>query len=60
MQPSDRAWRERGLKEAVLAGDERAWRTLYDEAYAGLYAYVHWRCGGGCATSPTRWCRRPG
>jgi RNA polymerase sigma-70 factor (ECF subfamily) len=46
MQPSDRAWRERGLRQAVLAGDEQAWRTWYDECYAGLYAYVLWRCGG--------------
>ena len=46
MQTGDRVWRERGLRDAVLAGDERAWRTLYDEAFAGLYAYALWRCGG--------------
>ena len=46
MQTGDRVWRERGLRDAVLAGDERAWRTLYDEAFAGLYSYVLWRCGG--------------
>src|SRR3954465_2744396 len=46
MQPSDRAWRERGLLEAVLGGDERAWRTLYDDAFEGLATYVRWRCGG--------------
>lgn len=46
MQTGDRVWRERGLRDAVLAGDERAWRTLYDEAFVGLYAYVLWRCGG--------------
>jgi RNA polymerase sigma-70 factor (ECF subfamily) len=46
MQPSDRAGRERGLRQAVLAGDEQAWRTWYDECYADLYAYVLWRCGG--------------
>ncbi|HTU90128.1 MAG TPA: sigma-70 family RNA polymerase sigma factor, partial [Gemmataceae bacterium] len=28
------------------AGEEFAWRTLYDDAFAGLYAYVLWRCGG--------------
>ncbi len=44
--PSDRAWRERGLRDAVLAGDARAWQTLYDDAFAGLFAYVSWRCGG--------------
>jgi RNA polymerase sigma-70 factor (ECF subfamily) len=46
MDEADRAWRERGLREAVLAGDERAWRRWYDESYAGLSAYLSWRCGG--------------
>ena len=46
MEPGERVWRERGLRDAVLAGDARAWRTLYDESFAGLYAYVLWRCGG--------------
>lgn len=46
MDEADRAWRERGLRDAVLAGDERAWRRWYDESYAGLLAYVSWRCGG--------------
>src|SRR5207245_1709898 len=31
---------------AVWAGDERAWQTWYDECYAGLAAYVAWRCAG--------------
>jgi RNA polymerase sigma-70 factor, ECF subfamily len=46
MQDSDRVWRERGLRQAVLAGDEDAWQTWYDQAFAGLYAYVCWRCAG--------------
>jgi RNA polymerase sigma-70 factor (ECF subfamily) len=46
MHPSDRVRREQGLRRAVLAGDERAWRALYDESFAGLYAYVLWRSGG--------------
>ncbi|HMC66448.1 MAG TPA: RNA polymerase sigma factor [Gemmataceae bacterium] len=46
MSPSDRVWREHGLHTAVLAGDERAWRTWYDESFDGIYAYVLWRCGG--------------
>ncbi|HLW66089.1 MAG TPA: sigma-70 family RNA polymerase sigma factor [Gemmataceae bacterium] len=46
MSEADRVWRERGLREAVLAGDERAWRTWYDESFAALDAYVAWRCGG--------------
>src|SRR5262245_53268586 len=46
MSEADRRWRDRGLHEAVLAGDERAWQTWYDESYAALEAYVVWRCGG--------------
>jgi len=46
MQSGDRVWRERGLRDAVLAGDDTAWKALYEEAFAGLYAYVLWRCGG--------------
>lgn len=46
MQSGDRVWRERGLQSAVLAGDETAWRTWYDESFDSLYAYVGWRCGG--------------
>jgi RNA polymerase sigma-70 factor (ECF subfamily) len=46
MDNGDRVWQERGLQSAIMAGDERAWRTLYDRAFAGLYAYVSWRCAG--------------
>jgi RNA polymerase sigma-70 factor (ECF subfamily) len=46
MSPSDRIWRERGLRGAVLAGDERAWQVLYEQSFAGLAAYVAWRCAG--------------
>jgi RNA polymerase sigma-70 factor (ECF subfamily) len=46
MQAGDRVERERELRRAVLAGEEFAWRTLYDESFAGMYAYVLWRCGG--------------
>jgi RNA polymerase sigma-70 factor, ECF subfamily len=46
MPPSERVGRERVLRGAVLAGDEQAWRLLYDESFAGLRAYVLWRCGG--------------
>jgi RNA polymerase sigma-70 factor (ECF subfamily) len=46
MSASERVWRERGLRDAVLAGDEDAWRAWYDEAYPELYRYVLWRCGG--------------
>jgi RNA polymerase sigma-70 factor (ECF subfamily) len=46
MQAGESAERERELRRAVLAGEEYAWRTLYDEAFPGLYAYVLWRCAG--------------
>jgi RNA polymerase sigma-70 factor (ECF subfamily) len=46
MDSSERIWRERGLHAAVLDGDERAWNTLYADAFDGLYAYVRWRCSG--------------
>jgi RNA polymerase sigma-70 factor (ECF subfamily) len=46
MESTERVWRERGLREAVLAGDEFAWRRWYDESCESLYAYLLWRCGG--------------
>ncbi len=46
MDSRERAWRERGLRAAVLAGDEAAWRAWYDESFEELYATVLWRCGG--------------
>jgi RNA polymerase sigma-70 factor (ECF subfamily) len=46
MPPTERALDEERLRRAVLAGDEQAWRALYDAAFAELFAYVHWRCGG--------------
>ena len=46
MQSEDRVEREQALRRAVLAGEEHAWRMLYDEAFTGLYAYVLWRCAG--------------
>jgi RNA polymerase sigma-70 factor (ECF subfamily) len=42
----ERIWRERGLRDAVLSGDEIAWRTWYDCEFAPLQKYVHWRCAG--------------
>jgi RNA polymerase sigma-70 factor (ECF subfamily) len=46
MNRSERVWRETGLRSAVLAGDEQAWETLYQEAYDRLAAFVAWRCAG--------------
>jgi RNA polymerase sigma-70 factor (ECF subfamily) len=45
-EPSERVGRERGLRHAVLAGDERAWQAWYDESFDALYDYVLWRCAG--------------
>jgi RNA polymerase sigma-70 factor (ECF subfamily) len=41
-----RAVRERALLQAVLNGDECAWRTWYDATFSELYRYILWRCGG--------------
>jgi RNA polymerase sigma-70 factor (ECF subfamily) len=38
--------RERELRRGVLAGDEAAWRALYDGAFDPLAGYVAWRCAG--------------
>jgi RNA polymerase sigma-70 factor (ECF subfamily) len=46
MHCSERVWRERGLRDAALAGDETAWRALYEDAFAALHGYALWRCGG--------------
>ena len=45
MKDNEQTWHERGLRDAVLAGDETAWRTLYERYFASLYAYVHYRTG---------------
>src|SRR5437763_16599321 len=39
-------WRERAIRDAVLAGDPTAWRAWYDEHFDRLAAYVGWRCAG--------------
>ncbi len=43
---SDESVRERCLWQAVLAGDDRAWRAWYEASFEPLYAYVLWRCAG--------------
>lgn len=44
-EPADK-WRERGLRDAVLAGDASAWADWLTETYPTVMAYVRWRCGG--------------
>src|SRR6187431_407884 len=46
MGEADQVWRERGLREAALAGQAEAWRALFDAAYEPVRAYVRWRLGG--------------
>lgn len=46
MPANERVEHERRLRRAVLAGDEAAWRALYDLASAALWGYVSWRCAG--------------
>ena len=41
-----RVWEERGLRDASCAGDEDAWRVLYDRCFAPLYTHVFLRTGG--------------
>lgn len=43
MNPGDTAWEEQALQQAVLNGDQRAWRALYDRAFDQIFAYVHCR-----------------
>ena len=38
-------WKERGLRDAVLRGDEEAWRVLYDQCFDSLYAFIDFRTG---------------
>jgi RNA polymerase sigma-70 factor (ECF subfamily) len=45
MDHAERVVRERALRRAVRAGDASAWQAWYDECFAGLDAYVLWRCG---------------
>ena len=42
MDSQRRAWEERGLREAILAGEAAAWRQLYDRHFRRLYGRV-WR-----------------
>jgi len=46
MDQREGVWRERAVRDAVLAGDRAAWRAWYDEHFPRLAAYVGWRCGG--------------
>lgn len=42
---NDHRWEETGLRDAVLRGDESAWRVLYDRCFDALYAFIDFRTG---------------
>jgi RNA polymerase sigma-70 factor (ECF subfamily) len=46
MHSDNRVHREEMLRQAVLAGDESAWRTWCLEAFDDLDRFVIWRCAG--------------
>lgn len=46
MSDAARQHREEALRRAVLAGDELAWRTWYDETYDPVRRFVTWRLRG--------------
>ena len=46
MNSQERVQREAMLRQAVLAGDEAAWRALCLESFDELDRFVLWRCGG--------------
>lgn len=45
MDENNRQWEERGLRDAVLRGDEKAWRIFYDQCFESLYAFIDFRTG---------------
>jgi RNA polymerase sigma-70 factor, ECF subfamily len=46
MDSDPRVQHEEVLRRAVLAGDEKAWQTWYQQSFDALKGYVSWRCGG--------------
>jgi RNA polymerase sigma-70 factor (ECF subfamily) len=43
MEMTDPAPDERILRDAVLRGDESAWRVLCERYFDAIHAYVHWK-----------------
>ena len=46
MTQDPRIRREKIMHRNVLAGNEDAWRTWYDEHFDGLFSHIWWRSGG--------------
>lgn len=38
-------WQESGLRDAILRGDEGAWRILYDQCFDSIFAFIDFRTG---------------
>lgn len=45
MEPRQADFEEEALREAVVAGNESAWRAMYERNFAAVHAYVYHRCG---------------
>ena len=45
IDPQGPNFTEEALREAVVAGNESAWRALYERNFAAVHAYVFHRCG---------------
>lgn len=43
---AEQVWREHGLRQAALAGEAEAWRTLVHDHAEPLRRYLAWRLGG--------------
>ena len=39
-------WQELALRDLAACGRADAWRTLYDESFESVAAYVRWRASG--------------
>jgi RNA polymerase sigma-70 factor (ECF subfamily) len=46
MTQDPRIRREKIMHRQVLAGNEDAWRTWYEEHFDALFSYIWWRSGG--------------
>ena len=38
-------WDESGLRDAILRGDEGAWRVFHDQCFDSIYAFIDFRTG---------------
>ena len=45
MDENNSLWDENGLHNAVLRGDEGAWRVFHDQCFDSIYAFIDFRTG---------------